>query len=497
MNISRSSRLQVDFGRLVNNKEQSDIKFIIGKDEAIRYGHSQILSARCSYFAAALQAHWKEASEGIFRKPNIEPEVFDIILQHLYTGQVKAPWDLIPQLIEAALELQLRDLVSDCEEFVCQSITEETVFQIIAMSFRHDLSMLQLKVLEFFDDNAPKLVNNNDLFALDPDVLVAVLSRVTAPLHELTVWEAIVRYAYHRNGYDHRDCPLLQFPEPPGRIVVKVSKNDEIDHPESPVMVGRPGSCICESTLVNVNLGDPTIYTKNVVIDLRQDQFLSVRVAIQPLLPAIRFAGLEPVDFARFMEGTGLIPADLCRRVYKYHALPVDYTDDFPSPRRPRSTLLPRKQWSMVLSWIAEATTISGTSNKSSWQATVHGFDSKTFHARCDQQGPTLTIVHTTSGVIVGGYNENDWTSSRQYSSATKNFLFQFNPQTNLMARAVLKNDSSNSSASYNSNDHGPIFGGEYDLVMTSIRYLARINEPLRGSVCEYINSGAVPKSSM
>ncbi|KAG0249154.1 hypothetical protein DFQ27_000327, partial [Actinomortierella ambigua] len=356
MDISHHDLLQKNFGRLVNNDTQHDVKFFVGKDEVVRYGHTLILSAQCPYFATAFQAHWKEGSEGVFRKPNIEPEVFDIILQYLYAGQLKAPWDLIPQLIEAALELQLSELVSACEEFSSQVITEETVFQIIAMSFRHDLSKLQSKALEFFDVNAQSLVMSDDLFALEPDVLVTVLSRDTIELDELAVWETIVRYAYHRNSYDHKGCPLLQFPEPPGRIVVKVSK-DEVDHPESPVMAGNPSTIIYESTLVDVNLCDPTIDGKDVVVDLKQDQFLSVRVTIQPLLPAIRLAGLEPADFARCMKGTGLIPADLCRRMYRFHALPVGYPKDFPGPRQSRSTLLPRKQLSTVLSWIAEAMT--------------------------------------------------------------------------------------------------------------------------------------------
>ncbi|KAG0255815.1 hypothetical protein DFQ27_006060 [Actinomortierella ambigua] len=449
MNISRHNRLQFDFGRFVNSKNQSDIKFVIGRDEAARYGHSQILSARCPYFAAAFQAHWKEASEGIFRKPNIEPEVFDIILQYLYTGEIKAPWDLIPQLIEAAQELQLSDLVSDCEEYACQSITEETVFQIIAMSFCHDLSKLQSKVFEFFDQNAQSLVEIDDLFTLDHDTLVKVLSRDTADLDELTVWKTIVRYAYHRNGYDHKCCPLLQFPKPPGRMIVEVPTASEVSDQEPAIMVGSPACSTDESTLIDYCLGDTPIDSKDVVVVLHEDHFQNLRATIHPLLQTIDFVNLDVIDFARCIEGTGLIPADLCRRMYKHHALPISHPKDFPSPRRPASTLLPRKQLSTLLSWIVEAMTVRPVL-KSLFKATVHGFDPKTFHARCDHKGPTLTIVRTSSGVVVGGYNENDWTSSGQYSSATKNFLFQFNPHTNVMARAVLTNGSSTSYGAFN-----------------------------------------------
>ncbi|KAG0255817.1 BTB/POZ domain-containing protein 9, partial [Actinomortierella ambigua] len=368
MNISRHNRLRVDLGRLINNETQSDIKFIIGEDEAIRYGHSAILSARCPYFAAALQAHWKETSEGVFRKPNIEPEVFDIILQYLYTGEVKVPWNLLTQLIEAALELQLGDLVSGCEEYASQAITEETVFQIIAMSFRHDLSELQSKVLEFFDENARSLVEIDDLFTLDQDALVMILSRDTVELDELEVWETIVRYAYHRNGHDHEGCPLLQFPYPPGRIVVKVSKVDEVDLQEPPAMVGSRAYSADESSFLDYGLGDTLIGSKDVVVVLRQDHFQNLRATVQPLLPAIRLVNLEAADFARCIEGTGLIPADLCRRMYRYYALPIGHPEYFPSPRRPRSKLLPHRQWLTLLSWIAEAAIMPGASNNPSRQ---------------------------------------------------------------------------------------------------------------------------------
>ncbi|KAF9155846.1 hypothetical protein DFQ26_009598 [Actinomortierella ambigua] len=469
MNISRNSRLQVDFGRLVNNKEQSDIKFIIVWPMGSHTSDKTTSSTTDGkpihrLILSCFQAHWKEASEGVFRKPNIEPKVFDIILQYLYTGQLKAPWNLLTQLIEAALELRLGDLVSGCEEFASQAITEETVFRIIAMSFHHDLSELQSKVLEFFDENARSLVKIDGLFTLDQDTLVTILSRDTVELDELEVWETIVRYAYHRNGHNHKCCPLLQFPEPPGRIVVKVSKVDEVDLQESSALVGGHAYSADESSLLDYGLGDTSIGSKDVAVVLRQDHFQNLRATVQPLLPAFRLVNLEVADFARCIEGTGLIPADLCRRMYRYYALPVGHPEYFPSPRRPRSKLLPHRQWLTLLSWIAEAAN-SRPMLKSLFKATVHGFDSKTFHARCDHQGPTLTIVRTTSGVLVGGYNEKDWTSSGLSSYATKNFLFRFDPQINQMARAVLKNDyDSRLRASVNSPNYGPTFGGGDDL---------------------------------
>ena len=38
--------------------------------------------------------------------------------------------------------------------------------------------------------------------------------------------------------------------------------------------------------------------------------------------------------------------------------------------------------------------------------------DASVFHATCDNQGPTITVLKTEAGKILGGYNELDWQSS-------------------------------------------------------------------------------------
>ena len=50
------------------------------------FAHSLILSARSTYFKAALSKEWAKKENGIitFKKPNISPEIIELILKYLH-----------------------------------------------------------------------------------------------------------------------------------------------------------------------------------------------------------------------------------------------------------------------------------------------------------------------------------------------------------------------------------------------------------------------------
>ncbi|POG63321.1 hypothetical protein GLOIN_2v1687209, partial [Rhizophagus irregularis DAOM 181602=DAOM 197198] len=52
--------------------------------------HSSILCYRSQYFYAAFSNEWAEKKDGkfILRKPNISPQLFNIILRFIYCGNI-------------------------------------------------------------------------------------------------------------------------------------------------------------------------------------------------------------------------------------------------------------------------------------------------------------------------------------------------------------------------------------------------------------------------
>jgi hypothetical protein len=91
------------------------------------------------------------------------------------------------------------------------------------------------------------------------------------------------------------------------------------------------------------------------------------------------------------------------------------------------------------------------------------GWNATTFHTKCDNKGPTVTILYGTNGTVHGGYTSQSWTSSAQGYFATdpKAFIFQFRCE----GGANLQRIPIGSDAIYCHDNYGPTFGLRHDLL--------------------------------
>ena len=72
-----------DYEKLLETGERSDVIIYVGENEKEFRVHSAILCIRSQYFRAALSERMAEKKDGmlILKKPNIEPDLFYIILR--------------------------------------------------------------------------------------------------------------------------------------------------------------------------------------------------------------------------------------------------------------------------------------------------------------------------------------------------------------------------------------------------------------------------------
>ena len=81
-------------------------------------------------------------------------------------------------------------------------------------------------------------------------------------------------------------------------------------------------------------------------------------------------------------------------------------------------------------------------------------------------QGPTLVIVRSTTGHTFGGYASVTWDSAGDYINAAGCFLFLVeNPHGDAPTCFECKEDGK---AMYGSSACGPVFGGGYDLYIST-----------------------------
>jgi len=74
-----------DLEKLLEDEEGYDVIIYAGENENIgeMHVHSSILRARSQYFRTAFSKEWSEMKDGkfIFKKPNISPQLFKMILR--------------------------------------------------------------------------------------------------------------------------------------------------------------------------------------------------------------------------------------------------------------------------------------------------------------------------------------------------------------------------------------------------------------------------------
>lgn len=85
MSVELLTHFSQNFSRYFDSTDESNVVIRVGKDDNTQNfkAHSLILKAQCPYFNAGLSSEWakKEGNNIIFDKPNIEPEVFEIVLK--------------------------------------------------------------------------------------------------------------------------------------------------------------------------------------------------------------------------------------------------------------------------------------------------------------------------------------------------------------------------------------------------------------------------------
>jgi len=104
------------------------------------------------------------------------------------------------------------------------------------------------------------------------------------------------------------------------------------------------------------------------------------------------------------------------------------------------------------------------------YQGSRDGFRASTFHSKCDNKGPTITLVRVGTELgkihIFGGYNPANWQSGSSYS-AVKSCLFSLRSQRHDPCLILPKAPNGTCNV-YNSSGHLPTFGGNgaFDLVL-------------------------------
>ena len=103
------------------------------------------------------------------------------------------------------------------------------------------------------------------------------------------------------------------------------------------------------------------------------------------------------------------------------------------------------------------------------YRGTRDGMSADTFHNRCNNKGPTISLFKNENGYIFGGYASIDWTSYGDWRSARDSFIFTLTNKYNIEP-TKFPNTNTNCSI-YDHPSYGPTFGNGLDICTFPYNY--------------------------
>ncbi|XP_057317899.1 speckle-type POZ protein B-like [Microplitis mediator] len=161
----RQRQMTDDFKELYDSKINSDVILVVGNEKF--KAHKIILSARSPVFLAMFTHEMKEKRDNEVTIPDIEPEIFNKLLEFIYTDDINNLDMDAASLLEAANKYQLLKLKSLCEESLSKSASIDNAIKLMILADLHNANQLFERVLELIIKNIEDVIETPEYKILE------------------------------------------------------------------------------------------------------------------------------------------------------------------------------------------------------------------------------------------------------------------------------------------------------------------------------------------
>ncbi|KFM83121.1 Speckle-type POZ protein, partial [Stegodyphus mimosarum] len=152
-NDNHLRKLGEDLEALYKSKKLSDISIRVKNEEFPV--HKVILMARSPVFYHMFSHETAEKETNVIEISDIEPNAVEIMLQYIYSGQLKnVNMQNAFELYSASEKYQLLDMKSKCCAYLSSSLTVDNVCDVLILADMHNDDKLKLVAKQFFSSNA-------------------------------------------------------------------------------------------------------------------------------------------------------------------------------------------------------------------------------------------------------------------------------------------------------------------------------------------------------
>ncbi|NWX92844.1 LZTR1 regulator, partial [Nothoprocta ornata] len=210
--------LHEDYGRLWENRQFSDLEFVLGEKEERVRGHAAIVTARCKWLRKKIiqarerlkQANIEDEGQAVCQKDGIggnvklcrlqpllevpireaEAQPFEVLMQFLYTDKIKYPRKghvqdvlLIMDVYKLALNFKLSRLEQLCLQYIEASVDLQNVLIVCENANKLQLDQLKEHCLNFVvkESHFNQVIMMKEFEHLSSSLIVEIVRRKQQP----------------------------------------------------------------------------------------------------------------------------------------------------------------------------------------------------------------------------------------------------------------------------------------------------------------------------
>ncbi|GBB89405.1 hypothetical protein RclHR1_16090002 [Rhizophagus clarus] len=344
-----------DLEKLLKFDEGYDVIIYVGENENVReiHAHSNILRVRSRYFHLAFSEKRYEIRDRkfIFRKPNISPKLFKVILRFIYCGKINFEELQGSDILKLSIlvnEFNIEALGHCIQEYLIKhhdEFLQQNPIGILEIAHQHRTfaNLLNLSFKKICEE--PKMLFDSDKFiGLRGPLLESYLKRDDLSLDEIVIWDNLIKW------------------------------------------------CLARHTNISQ---DPTQWNN--------EEIAIIERTIRSFIPLIRFRYISSENFVtKVYPFKKIIPEDLINNLFMFHMAPRSrqLNEDKRPPRQSKcyidSVIIKHDHIKIFANWIYRKVKNSEYipyKFNLLYRASRDGNTSKAFHAKCDDKEATIIIV--------------------------------------------------------------------------------------------------------
>ncbi|XP_053373262.1 BTB/POZ domain-containing protein 6-like [Mercenaria mercenaria] len=172
-----------------------DVTFFVGneKKEEVK-AHKFILASRSPVFYAMFCGSLAESSK-ILQVPDIEHEIFRVLLQFIYTEDCTVNEDNVMPILYSAKKYETSRLTEKCKDYLNTQLSTDNVCVILQHAHKFDEAELEQKCLQFIFDKGDDVLKSDGFSSLPKEVLQKIIESDSLNADELSIYDACKRWA--------------------------------------------------------------------------------------------------------------------------------------------------------------------------------------------------------------------------------------------------------------------------------------------------------------